>query len=986
MKKTHLFIILVVFLLAGLVYATTVGILPSQGETPITDTEVYNSLKSALQELAGIQETIEKPPQPKIAKLPKLTPKELPIKELMTHESRGEGKAQLTNADVDKLRLESLNCLCMVAKASKFEGQNYIDLFANGHIIRTFSFSDAGKDATTYAIATNPAEIDSYLTGFYDSPTLADEKWNLAVWALVEADYGKKDEYVVPKVPPQGNILVYAYGESCPDGYAFIGMFKDHDDNWGVDCKSRGIRKYNYMRLCASDELKDYVVFSPEQNPSKLFEHVGSITNDMDDYSFEWNAEIQKSVPIGSTKSLNLYTLLRDRNKFFLTPGDGCPTTNYHKATTFSFDTSNWATAYNYKAGGLEKAPPVIGNSKVTLCVHKDYFPAELCQIEPPFEEEVALLFPEEFEEVPSGIIPIQGVVNLPINNYHIFVTDADDYLLYPPIYLVDPLLEPSPYLSWDPETGVFDVDIPYEPTQMQTSLAKIYIYKDDVYITNLARKFYISPFVYRDQQTRLDLSDFSAYTPVVYRSFFVETVGADLMLVYPLGVEFIAMGMDRYHLPEPLSKINSYLYFDGKKNKQILNVAGFDKESGFAIKPISQYSNLNAYIDCGPVGWHDDKSGSPLYRMVYQIGADEILTHTSNIKAAPGAIVFVRFFRSLSHRVTFSCTIEFKPGDHTSETIRSKQLEVRAYKCGDTISATSSVVGWAKKNTLSDCPVKCGDKKVEPDFGEECDDGNRVNTDGCTNNCKIAECGDGTVQIYVGYKEECDDGKQCSNGDDCTSNPSICSKGPSDCLTRNGDGCDSECKKECRNGKLDPGELCDIDGKNIVYRKDLISMKDVVIKGKYGLGNDDVYKYDIEEMCESVIGSDDCTDVIKIHLEKGWCSSDCKWYSPRVHCQDDDTSSDSGRAAYLYPECWLTWKGNLRCTNIHSTSGAWVGYLFSDPGYRKYGVRHGKEACMPDEYAVRNDNWIPPDKPLTGDDFKDNTKYRGHWAKKLDE
>jgi cysteine-rich repeat protein len=47
---------------------------------------------------------------------------------------------------------------------------------------------------------------------------------------------------------------------------------------------------------------------------------------------------------------------------------------------------------------------------------------------------------------------------------------------------------------------------------------------------------------------------------------------------------------------------------------------------------------------------------------------------------------------------------------------------------------------------------------------GEECDDGNMVNTDTCTNMCKNASCGDGFKQ----GAEECDDGNMV-NTDTCT-------------------------------------------------------------------------------------------------------------------------------------------------------------------------------------------------------------------------
>jgi len=81
----------------------------------------------------------------------------------------------------------------------------------------------------------------------------------------------------------------------------------------------------------------------------------------------------------------------------------------------------------------------------------------------------------------------------------------------------------------------------------------------------------------------------------------------------------------------------------------------------------------------------------------------------------------------------------------------------------------------------------KCGDGTLDP--GEQCDDGNTTNGDGCSSECVLEKCGDGVLDTG----EECDDGN-----------------------TTNGDGCDSECNLEskCGDGTLDAGEECD-DGNN---------------------------------------------------------------------------------------------------------------------------------------------------------------------------
>ena len=67
-------------------------------------------------------------------------------------------------------------------------------------------------------------------------------------------------------------------------------------------------------------------------------------------------------------------------------------------------------------------------------------------------------------------------------------------------------------------------------------------------------------------------------------------------------------------------------------------------------------------------------------------------------------------------------------------------------------------------------------------DVGEQCDDGNRDDTDGCTTACTV--CGNRTVSPG----EDCDDGNLV-----------------------NGDGCDAHCGVTgCGNGIVTPGEACD--------------------------------------------------------------------------------------------------------------------------------------------------------------------------------
>jgi cysteine-rich repeat protein len=127
------------------------------------------------------------------------------------------------------------------------------------------------------------------------------------------------------------------------------------------------------------------------------------------------------------------------------------------------------------------------------------------------------------------------------------------------------------------------------------------------------------------------------------------------------------------------------------------------------------------------------------------------------------------------------------------------------------------AVVEWGPPDfsTLSICNngiVECG---------EECDDRNDLDNDGCNSACILEVCGDGIQQPW----EDCDDGNTIA-GDGC--DPPCytvaCGNGrleTGECCddgnTLDGDGCSAGCLDEttvCGDGVLDCGEECD-DGNN---------------------------------------------------------------------------------------------------------------------------------------------------------------------------
>ena len=85
-------------------------------------------------------------------------------------------------------------------------------------------------------------------------------------------------------------------------------------------------------------------------------------------------------------------------------------------------------------------------------------------------------------------------------------------------------------------------------------------------------------------------------------------------------------------------------------------------------------------------------------------------------------------------------------------------------------LSVSAATSACSDQVIVRETEASCGNASIE--MGEQCDDGNNINTDACTNACEVARCGDGVARADLGAGEEgyegCDDGNLEDN-DTCT-------------------------------------------------------------------------------------------------------------------------------------------------------------------------------------------------------------------------
>ncbi|MGM0596218.1 MAG: DUF4215 domain-containing protein [Myxococcota bacterium] len=226
-----------------------------------------------------------------------------------------------------------------------------------------------------------------------------------------------------------------------------------------------------------------------------------------------------------------------------------------------------------------------------------------------------------------------------------------------------------------------------------------------------------------------------------------------------------------------------------------------------------------------------------------------------------------------------FSSCVSIKEDEETTSELCGNGIVDPGEECDD-----GNLINHDGCNEFCMIESFCGNGIVEP--GEECDDDNQKDGDGCDHNCMVETgCGNGILELG----EECDD-DNIDTGDGCDGEckmenaEAVCGnsiwelgEGCDDGNTENGDGCSSNCEREdgCGDGTKSESEQCD-DGNNV--SGDGCS-KDCQVEFICG---DDNCDPDNGETCE-LCPEDCCPDCGNGILEEG------------EECDDGNNTSDDG-------------------------------------------------------------------------------------------
>jgi len=222
-----------------------------------------------------------------------------------------------------------------------------------------------------------------------------------------------------------------------------------------------------------------------------------------------------------------------------------------------------------------------------------------------------------------------------------------------------------------------------------------------------------------------------------------------------------------------------------------VCDAASFPGATGFAVDAVTGtcYAGYAATSETWSAG-HARCVGEGGYLATAASAAENTLMHT----ATGGAIAWIGLTDAIvegsfgwitAEPVTFTSFGAGQPDDGfgNSDCVAFQGGAVQTWDDTD-CNFTGFVTGTVCEFELD----PCGDNVLQTVAGEECEDGGRVDGDGCSATCQLEDgCGDGNLDAG----EECDD-DNLSDADACSST----------CLVLDG----------CGDGNLDAGEQCDDD------------------------------------------------------------------------------------------------------------------------------------------------------------------------------
>ncbi|MFH2007863.1 MAG: DUF4215 domain-containing protein [bacterium] len=218
-----------------------------------------------------------------------------------------------------------------------------------------------------------------------------------------------------------------------------------------------------------------------------------------------------------------------------------------------------------------------------------------------------------------------------------------------------------------------------------------------------------------------------------------------------------------------------------------------------------------------------------------------------------------------------------------------------------------------------AEIPTYCGNQLLEA--GEECDDGNLLNGDGCSPSCTVEDgwacSGEPSLCVSLCGNSTLDSGEECDgadlNGNTCTSIPGGYTSGTLACTA----GCAFDttgCQlASCGNGVVDAGEQCD-DGNS--------SNNDACMNNCQNARCGDGYVHQGVEECDD--GNSSNLDACLNSCDSATCGDGYVW-TLHESCDDGNSSNtDSCLVGCIAASCGdgHVWAGQEDCDDSNTVAG----------------------------------------------------------------